>query len=48
LSWHAETGLGPEDHGLLKPDDEFHGFRQLIKEEVDALDSPHLPQADAA
>ena len=47
-SWHAETGLGPEDHELLKADQEFHGFRQLTKEEADALDSPHLAETDAA
>jgi len=47
-NWHAETGLGPEDHELLKPDQAFHGCRQLTQEEADAVNALHLKAIEAA
>ncbi|GGB98954.1 hypothetical protein [Cellulomonas carbonis] len=42
--WHAETGLGPADHPLLQPDQPDWGFRNLTREEAEAIDQVHLMQ----
>jgi hypothetical protein len=46
--WHAETGLGPADHPLLQPDQPDWGFRNLTREEAEAIDQQHLlPPAES-
>ncbi len=40
--WHAQTGLGPADHPLLQPDQPDFGFRNLTKEEAEAIDRDYL------
>jgi|GEM_PF-2867464 hypothetical protein len=47
-TWHDETGLGPTDHELLVPDPEFHGFRQLTREEAESPDSTYLKELKAS
>ncbi len=40
--WHHETGRGPADHPLLQLDQPDYGFRNLTKEEADAIDQREL------
>lgn len=40
-SWHTETGLGDPTHPLLVPDEQFHGFAQLTREQADQIDAQH-------
>jgi hypothetical protein len=45
-AWHEETGLGDPTHPLLQEDREFHGFKELTKEEARIL--YEIAKAEAA
>jgi hypothetical protein len=40
--WHHETGRGPADHPLLQLNQPDYGFRNLTKDEADAIDEAYL------
>lgn len=44
-SWHEDTGLGPADHPLLRPDPHDWGFTDLTKGQAKAIDARYLVAA---
>lgn len=44
-SWHEETGLGPADHPLLRPDPYDWGFSDITKAEAKEIDARYLRAA---